>query len=71
MKIYISRHGQVADDAEYLGDVAYPKGDIPLSALGREQARLLGVRLRDEGFSGIIYSSVCSWKYSLVCIAIS
>ena len=57
MKIYISRHGQVADDAEYLGDVAYPKGDIPLSALGREQARLLGVRLRDEGFSGIIYSS--------------
>jgi len=57
MRIFITRHGQVADDADYLGDVAYPKGDIPLSPLGREQARLLGERLKNEGFSGVIYSS--------------
>ena len=57
MKIFVTRHGQVADNAEYLGDVAFPKGDIPLSRLGCEQARLLGERLRSEGFSGVIYSS--------------
>ena len=57
MKIFVTRHGQVADDAEYLGDVAFPKGDIPLSKLGCEQARLLGERLKSEGFSGVIYSS--------------
>ena len=57
MKFYVTRHGQVAEDAEYFGDVAYPKGDMPLSKLGREQAELLGNRLRDEGFSGKIFSS--------------
>ena len=57
MKIYVTRHGQVADNAEYLGDVAFPKGDIPLSELGCEQARLLAERLKSEGFSGAIYSS--------------
>ena len=57
MKIYVTRHGQVADNAEYLGDVAFPKGDIPLSKLGCEQARLLGERLKNEGFAGAIYSS--------------
>ena len=57
MKFYVTRHGQVANDAEYFGDVAYPKGDMPLSKLGREQAELLGNRLRDEGFSGKIFSS--------------
>ena len=57
VKIYIARHGQVAEESEYLGDVAFPKGDMSLSALGREQARLLGTRLREEGFAGIIYSS--------------
>ena len=57
MKFYVTRHGQVAEDSEYFGDVAYPKGDMPLSKLGREQADLLGKRLRDEGFSGKIFSS--------------
>lgn len=57
MKIYFTRHGQVATDAEYYGDVNYPRGDLPLSAVGREQARLLGERLKKEGFSGKIFSS--------------
>ncbi len=57
MKFYVTRHGQVAESAEYFGDVSYPKGDMPLSRLGREQAEYLGRRLRDEGFSGKIFAS--------------
>lgn len=57
MKIYVTRHGQVAPDTEYLGDENHPKGDAPLSSLGRRQAELLGERLALEGFSGRIYSS--------------
>lgn len=57
MRIFVTRHGQVADDADYFGDVAYPKGDIPLSALGREQAGLLGKRLKKDTFKGVIYAS--------------
>ena len=57
MKVYVTRHGQVATDAEYYGDVNYPRGDMPLSPLGREQAKLLGERLKKEGFNGRIFAS--------------
>ncbi len=56
MRVYITRHGQIAA-ANYFGDAAFPVGDPPLSALGREQAHLLGARLREWGFAGIIYAS--------------
>jgi len=57
--IYITRHGQVASksDAEFLGSADFPANDPPLSALGREQARLTGVYLKNNDFHGIIYSS--------------
>jgi len=58
MKIYITRHGQVDLNAEYLnGDVSLPKGEFPLSALGRQQAVLLGKKLKELGFKGTILSS--------------
>ena len=58
MKLYVTRHGQVADDAEYIdGNVSLPKGEVPLSALGREQAILLGKFLKKRNFHGTILSS--------------
>ena len=55
---YITRHGQVADDAEYInGNVSLPKGEVPLSALGREQAVLLGKFLKRRNFTGKILAS--------------
>ena len=56
MKIYITRHGQVLDWG-IGGDAQFPKGDPPLSKLGREQATQLGKYLKHLGFSGKIYSS--------------
>ncbi len=57
MKIYITRHGQVADNVKYYGDPLYPAGEVPLSNLGRKQARRLGEYLKSIGFCGKIYSS--------------
>ena len=57
MKIYITRHGQVEPNAEYWGNPNYPKGETALSEMGREQARLLGQRLKEMNFSGKIFSS--------------
>lgn len=51
---YITRHGQVISPGS---SHLYPFGDVPLSELGREQARLLGERLVELGFDGIIISS--------------
>ncbi len=56
LKIYITRHGQVLDWG-IGGDAQFPKGDPPLSPLGREQATQLGKYLKHLGFSGKIYSS--------------
>lgn len=56
MKIYITRHGQVLDWG-IGGDAQFPKGDPPLSPLGREQGTRLGAYLKHLGFSGKIYSS--------------
>ncbi len=58
MKIYITRHGQVDLKAEYYnGDVSLPKGEVPLSELGRQQAVLLGKRMKELGFRGKIFAS--------------
>lgn len=58
MKIYITRHGQVDSKAEYFnGDVSLPKGEVPLSELGRQQATLLGKKLKKLGFQGTIFAS--------------
>ena len=53
----ITRHGQIAKNAEYVGGHMYPKGEHPLSDLGREQAQYLGERLKAIGFKGRIISS--------------
>ena len=53
----ITRHGQVAKDAQYINGHLFPAGDVGLSDLGREQARLLGERLKKEGFKGKILAS--------------
>ena len=58
MIVYITRHGQRAfSPPEVEEDPEFPRQDRPLSALGREQARLLGEYLVAIGFSGAIYAS--------------
>lgn len=57
MMRYVTRHGQVANYVSHEGGHLYPPGDPPLSELGREQARLLGVHMRELGFQGRIISS--------------
>lgn len=58
MRIYITRHGQVGHNAEYFnGDVSLPKGEVLLSDLGRQQATLLGKRMKAIGFRGKILAS--------------
>lgn len=54
---YITRHGQIAPESEFVGNHLYPAGEDPLSELGREQARLLGERLKEQGFNGVILAS--------------
>lgn len=56
MKLYITRHGQVSPH-DYHNTVDFPEGDIPLTELGKLQAKCLGKKLSDIGFKGIIYSS--------------
>lgn len=61
MIIYITRHGQPQKRAPHEGPANHhpdhPPGDPPLSELGRLQARKLGERLREQGFTGTIYAS--------------
>lgn len=42
---------------EFIGTVDFPKGDVPLSELGKKQAVCLGKVLHDSNFTGIIISS--------------
>lgn len=58
MRIFVTRHGQVATNAEYInGDVGLPKGEVPLSEMGRQQSTLLGKALVKEKFQGVILAS--------------
>lgn len=58
MKIYVTRHGQVALQTEYInGDVNLPKGETVLSSMGREQATLLGKMMKKMNFRGKILCS--------------
>lgn len=54
---YITRHGQVVNWKFISADAMFPEGEPPLSELGREQARMLGQRLKSLGFHGKILSS--------------
>lgn len=47
MKIYVAKHAQVAD----------MQGDAPLSELGKNQAALLGDKMKRSKFQGKIYAS--------------
>ena len=51
MILHVTRHGQVDQATDH------PVGDPYLSEVGCEQARLLGERLKGQGFNGSIYSS--------------
>ncbi|MDP7450593.1 MAG: histidine phosphatase family protein [Candidatus Latescibacteria bacterium] len=57
MDLHITRHGQVLPPGSDTWTRADYPGDPPLSNLGYEQARCLGERLRDLGFTGAIYAS--------------
>jgi broad specificity phosphatase PhoE len=48
MKIYLVRHGQSVGNVKNLW---YGSSDLPLTDLGREQARQAGEKLRDVSFS--------------------
>jgi len=57
MRIFETRHGQVAPKGYYGNDPSLPVGDVSLTPLGKEQARLVGERLKELGFKGVILSS--------------
>ena len=57
MRIFETRHGQVLPKSYYQGNASLPVGDSGLSELGKEQARLVGKRLKDLQFNGVIFSS--------------
>ncbi len=57
MRIFFARHGQVLPKSYYQGNASLPVGNSALSELGIKQAALLGKRLKELGFNGIIYSS--------------
>lgn len=57
MRIFETRHGQVAPEGYYGNDPSLPVGDVALTPLGKEQARLAGQRLKELGFRGMIFSS--------------
>ncbi len=56
MKIYITRHGQVAP-VEFYDNVQFPSGDPPLTNIGRKQAQYLANYMKSIDFKGEIYSS--------------
>lgn len=57
MRIFETRHGQVAPEGYYGNDPSLPVGDVALTPLGKEQARLVGERLKELDFRGVIFSS--------------
>ena len=57
MRIFETRHGQVMPKTCYNNDASLPVGDTPLSELGDKQAALVGKRLKELDFKGVIYAS--------------
>ena len=57
MRIFETRHGQVASKEFYKNNPSLPIGDVALSTLGKEQALLLAKRLKQLNFNGLIFSS--------------
>lgn len=57
MRIFETRHGQVAPKGYYGNDPSLPVGDVALTPLGKEQAQLTGKRLKELNFKGVIFSS--------------
>lgn len=57
MRVFETRHGQILPKSYYQNNPSLPVGNAGLSELGKEQARLVGKRLKDLGFNGIIFSS--------------
>lgn len=57
MRRFITRHSQIPEGSSYNGGHLFPDGETLISELGREQAVLLGKRLKDLGFKGVILSS--------------
>ena len=55
MRIFETTHGQVLPKEYYKSDFSLPIGNIPLTALGKEQAKLLAKRLKDFNFQGVIF----------------
>ena len=56
MKIYLVRHGQSEGNVKNLW---YGSTDLPLTELGREQARLAGQKLREASFAACYASPLC------------
>ena len=57
MRRFITRHSQIPDGSSYDGGHLFPAGETLISELGEEQARLVGIRLKNMNFSGVILSS--------------
>ena len=57
MRLFETRHGQVAPKDFYKGDASLPIGDTALTPLGKEQALLVAKRLKELNFNGAIFSS--------------
>ncbi len=57
MRIFETTHGQVLPQEYYKSDFSLPVGNISLTELGKEQAKLLAKRLKDLQFSGVLFSS--------------
>lgn len=58
MILYLARHGQPAlEEMAPGGNYELPDGDYTLTALGREQAHLLGEHLKKRNFKGKVFSS--------------
>ena len=64
MKLYIVRHGQSTYNAQHL---LAGSTDIPLTDLGREQARVAGARAKTLGIN-LIVSSPLQRAYETACI---
>ena len=67
IKLYIARHGQNEDNAQ---GILNGHRDLPLTELGRQQARELGQGIRAAGLQfDVVYSSPLSRAYETASIA--